>query len=174
MADGMQALGLIWGDVDPFARDFEEVCAPLSAPVHFGARLLFNHWSAKQEKGGMIVGRDVPARALGPALRNLILYEPISGGSNFHVRLAGSALLRRFGRDVTGLNLSDIYEGPSFERHRGEMANMILDRRPFSMDVALKKSRGDSLHFEVLGLTVLHESGARWALVGIFYHDWVG
>jgi hypothetical protein len=47
----MQALGLIWGDVDPFARDFEEVCTLLREPVHFGARLLFNHWREKQEKG---------------------------------------------------------------------------------------------------------------------------
>jgi hypothetical protein len=38
----------------------------------------------------------------------------------------------------------------------------------------LKKSRRNSLHFEVLGLPVLNEDGARWALAGIFYHDWVG
>ena len=170
----MQALGQIWGDVDPFARDFEEVWTPQPEPVHFGARLLFNHWRERQGNGGMIVGRDLPARGLSPTLRNLILYEPIAGASNFHVRLAGSALLRRFGRDVTGLNLSELFHGTAFERHRSEMTNMILDRRHFSADVVLKKSRRTSLQYEMLGLPVLHESGARWALAGIFYHDWVG
>jgi hypothetical protein len=170
----MQALGLIWGDVDPFARDFEEVCTLLREPVHFGARLLFNHWREKQEKGGMIVGRDLPARELSPTLRNLVLYEPIDGGSDFHVRLAGSALLRRFGRDITGLNLSDLFVGHVFEQHRSEMVDMIRHREHFSVDVMLKKSRRNSLHFEVLGLPVLNEDGARWALAGIFYHDWVG
>ncbi len=170
----MQALGLIWGDVDPRARDFNEVRTPLSAPVHFGARLLFNHWSEKQEKGGMIVGRDIPARELSTTLRNIALCEPVSGGSDFRVRLAGSAFLRRFGRDITGLNLSDLFEGASFERHRIELANMIVDRQHFSMDVVLKKSRRNSLHYEVLGLPVLNETGARWAVLGIFYHDWVG
>jgi len=170
----MQALGLIWGDVDPFARDFEETCTILREPVHFGARLLFNHWREKQATGGMVVGRDLPARELSPALRNLVLYEPIAGCRDFHVRLAGSALLRRFGRDITGMNLSDLFEGGAFEQHRSEMANMISERRHFCVDVMLKKTRRNSLHFEVLGLPVLAESGARWALAGIFYHDWVG
>jgi len=170
----MQALGLIWRDVGPFARDHVEVTTPLAEPVHFGARLLFNHWREKQEKGGLIVGRDLPARALSPALRNLGLYEPIAGCRDFHVRLAGSAFLRRFGRDVTGLKLSDLFEGAAFESHRSQMANMIADRRHFSTDVVLKKNRRDSLNFEMLGLPVLNENGARWALTGIFYHDWVG
>lgn len=170
----MQALGLIWGDVDPHARGFEEVRTPLPAPVHFGARLLFNHWSEKQEKGGMIVGRDIPSRELSTTLRNLALCEPIAGGSDFRVRLAGSAYLRRFGRDVTGLALSDLFEGAAFERHRKELADMIVSRQHFSMDVLLKKSRRDTLHYEVLGLPVLNETGLRWALLGIFYHDWVG
>jgi hypothetical protein len=170
----MQALGLIWGDVDPHARDFEEVATPLREPVHFGARLLFKQWREKQQKGGMIVGRDIPSRALGSTLRNLALHEPIAGGSDFYVRLAGSAFLRRFGRDITGCTLSELFDGDTFERHRCQLANMILDRRPFSLDMKLKKSGRDSLHFEVLGLPVLHESGTRWALTGIFYHDWVG
>jgi hypothetical protein len=170
----MQALGLIWGDDDPRGADVEEGTTPLAEPVHFGARLLFKYWSEKQQTGGLIVGRDLPSRALGPTLRHLALYEPIAGGSDFYVRLAGSALLRRFGRDITGSTLSELFDKPVFERHRERLANMILDRRPFSLDMKLKKSGRHSLHFEVLGLPVLHESGTRWALSGIFYHDWVG
>jgi hypothetical protein len=156
------------------ARDIEEVHTPLPAPVHFGARLLFNHWQGKQQTGGMIVGRDLPSRALTPTLRNLILLEPVEGCRDFHVRLAGSAMLRRFGRDVTGLNLSDIFEGETFERRRSAMTCVIQTRSPVSTDVVLKKSRRDRLRFEVLGLPLLAESGARWVLSGIFYHDWVG
>lgn len=170
----MQALGLIWGDDDSRSGDVVEVATPLREPAHFGARLLFKHWSEKQEKGGMIVGRDLPSRALGPTLRHLALYEPIAGGSDFYVRLAGGALLRRFGRDITGCTLSELFDATTFECHRTRLANMILDRRPFSLDMKLKKGGRDGLHFEVLGLPVLHESGTRWALTGVFYHDWVG
>ena len=170
----MQALGLIWRDVGPFAQDHEEVATPLDGPGHFGARLLFNHWLQKQEKGGMIVGRDIPARALSSSLRNLALYEPIAGCRDFQIRLAGNAFLRRFGRDVTGLKLSNLFEGAMFERHRSQMAEMIANREPFSTDVVLKKSRRESLQFERLGLPILNENGGRLALIGIFYHDWVG
>jgi hypothetical protein len=170
----MHALGMIWGDFESLSRDFEEVRTPLPEPVHFGARLLFNHWRDRQEKGGMIVGRDVPSRELAPTLRNLVLLEPVAGARDFRVRLAGSACLRRFGRDVTGLNLSGLYEGDAFERHRRELADMIVHRQHFSMEVTLKKSRRNTLNYEVVGLPILSESGGRWAMLGIFYHDWVG
>src|ERR1700760_5150866 len=99
----MQALGLIWGDVDPFARDFEEVCTLLREPVHFGARLLFNTWREKQEKGGFQLGRDLPSRELSTTLRNLVVYEPVDGGRDFPVRLARPGLLRPAGRGLNGI-----------------------------------------------------------------------
>ena len=169
----MQALGLIWKDFGS-ASGVEEIRTPLREPVHFGARLLFNHWRVKQAAGGMVVGRDLPVRELTPALRNLILYEPLEGGHDFQVRLAGSANLRRFGRDVTGQRLSEMFEGDAFEWRRKTLANALVTREHVSTDVLLKRSRGDSLRFEVLTLPVLNESGARWALGGIFYPDWVG
>src|SRR6202012_1954162 len=103
-----QALGLIWKDFGS-TPDVQETCTPLRAPVHFGARLLFSHWQEKQAAGGMIVGRDIPSRAITSALRHLILYEPLEGGHDFRIRLAGSANLRRFSRDVTGMRLSELF-----------------------------------------------------------------
>jgi hypothetical protein len=170
----VQALGQIWGDVDPLARDFEEVSTRLHEPVHYGARLLFSHWEEKQREGGFQLGRDLPSRALSTTLRNLMIFEPAADGSDLRVRLAGSALLRRFGRDVTGLMLFDLFAGAQFERHRSQMADMLIDGEPFFRDVARKKGRNNRLHFEVLGLPVRSESGAPWALTGTFYHDWVG
>jgi hypothetical protein len=169
----MQALGLIWKDFGS-ASDFEEICTPLRHPVHFGARLLLNHWREKQAKGGMVVGRDLPARALSPALRHLILYEPLDGGHDFRVRLAGSANLRRFGRDITGTRLSDLFDGNAFDWRRKTLARVLTTREPCSSDVLLKRNRGDSLRFEVLTVPVLNEAGVRWALGGIFYPDWLG
>jgi hypothetical protein len=169
----MQALGLIWKDFGN-TPDIQETCTPLREPVHYGARLLLNHWSEKQAKGGMVVGRDLPARELSPALRHLILYEPLEGGHDFRVRLAGSANLRRFGRDVTGTRISELFEGDAFEWRLKTLARVLTTREPCSSDVLLKRSRRDSLRFEVLTLPVLNEAGARWALGGIFYPDWVG
>src|SRR4029077_18422682 len=90
----MQALGLVWGDVDTPSYEPDEQSMPLAAPVHFGARLLFEYWEERAAHGGIAIGRDVPPRKLSPILLNPAVYEPLEG--DFRIRLAGAAFLRRF------------------------------------------------------------------------------
>src|SRR5665213_3237509 len=139
------------------------------------ARALLAHWHDNQAKGGLVFGQDVPSRELSATLRNLIVYEPLDEGRDFRVRVAGSALIRRFGRDVKGLLLSELFEGGMFARQRDEMNAMIRDGKPFSLDVVLWSGRRNGLQFEVLGLPILaSENGPYWPVIAIFYHDWVG
>jgi hypothetical protein len=169
----MQALGLVWRDVDALAADVHEKRTKILEPVHFGSRILFDNWRKRRQDGGFVVGRDVPSRALSPVLRNLVVYEPMDGGRDFKVRLAGSALIRRFDCDITGLKLSELFDRVSFECHRDAAAAVIATDTPNVLDVKLMSKGRTQLHFEALGLPVQSpDQSAVWLLGGLFYYDW--
>ncbi|HEY1630899.1 MAG TPA: PAS domain-containing protein [Rhizomicrobium sp.] len=169
----MQALGLVWRGVDAASADAQEKRSRIPEPIHFGARLLFDTWRRRRAKEGFMVGRDVPSRALASVLRNLILYEPLDGGRDFKIRLAGSALIRRFDCDVTGLKLSEVYDRAHFECRGDAMRGIIANDAPQIHDVKFVARGSTELHFEVMGLPVLSAGGtAVWVLGGLFYYDW--
>jgi len=168
----MQALGLVWDTVDPLNADLSETVTQIPEPLHFGARLLFERWRELQSGDGFVVGRDVPARQLGGILRNLAIYEPLEDCRDFRARLAGTAFLRRFGRDITGLMLSEIFQEPGFESHRANMAEIVRAGVPQAFDVKMKRGDRTFLRGEALRLPV--ESADRmntWILSGLFYYD---
>jgi len=168
----MQALGLVWDAFDPLTADLSETATQIPEPVHFGARLLFEHWRELQGSGGFVVGRDVPARQLGGILRNLAIFEPLEDCSDFRVRLAGTAFLRRFGRDITGLKLSEIVQAACFERHRANMAEIVRSGAALAYDVKLRRGKRTVLHAEALRLLVQSADRTRtWVLSGLFYYD---
>jgi hypothetical protein len=169
----MQALGLVWRGVDGAATDAQETRRRIPEPIHYGARLLFDTWRRRRAKDGFVVHRDVPSRPLATILRNLVIYEPLSGARDFRTRLAGSALIRRFDCDITGLKLSELFDGADFESRRDALAAIVDAGTPDIMDVKLVARGETQLHFEVLGLPV--ESPDRssvWVMGGLFYYDW--
>lgn len=166
----MQALGVVWGKVE--SSDNEDV-RPLSKPRHFGARLLYDYWSDCNGQGRFMVGRDVPSRALGPIMRNLMLCEPVDGGRDFRIRLAGAALLRRFGRDVTGEKYSTIFRNEVASHRCSDLREMLHSGEPVMRDVSIPQGTRPQLRFEVLSVPITASDGkSMWALTGIFYHDW--
>ena len=169
----MQALGLVWGNLDPVSANLEEIRTEIPCPTHYGARLLLDHWISREARGGFVVGRDVPSRDIASILRNLALYEPIDGAADFRVRLAGAAFMRRFGRDITGLMLSQIYDATKFEIQRENLESVIRSGRPYIVDV--KAVRGDRvfLRFEGIGLRVLSPDRKNaWVMGALFSSDW--
>jgi hypothetical protein len=169
----MQALGLVWRGVDVTSSDAQEKAARIPEPIHFGARLLFDTWRRRRAKDGFVVNRDVPSRALASVLRNLVIFQPLDGMRDFKIRLAGSALIRRFDCDITGLKLSELFDRPGFEGRRNAMANIIGTDTPDILDVKLVSRGSTQLHFEVLGLPVQSpDRSAVWVLGGYFYYDW--
>jgi hypothetical protein len=169
----MQALGLVWGNLDPVAANFEEIRIEVSRPTQYGALLLLDHWRSRDTRGGFVVGRDVPSRELAPVLRNLALYEPIEDGADFRIRLAGTAFLRRFGRDITGLKLSDVYETKHLDAERENLAEVIRSRKPYIVDAKIKREERIYMRFEILRLRVLSpDRKDAWVMGGLFYSDW--
>ena len=168
----MQALGLVWDTVNPLTADLSETVTQIPEPLHFGARLLFERWRGLQGGDGFVVGRDVPARQLGGILRNLAIYEPLEDCRDFRARLAGTAFLRRFGRDITGLKLSEIFQDVGFERHRAKMADIVRSGEPQAIDVKLQRRNRTLLHAEALRLPVQSANRTNtWVLSGLFYYD---
>jgi hypothetical protein len=169
----MQALGLVWRDVDSISPDCDEFCAPRDEPSHCGAQLTFQNWQEKHRNGGFVVGRDLPSRTLAGVLRNLAIYEPVEGGADFRLRVAGTGLVRRYGCDVTGLMLSQIYEPRAFETQRERMAK-VRDGAPSFADIRMSRGRRVELQYESLQLPVCSPDLAQsWVMGGFFYHDWV-
>jgi len=166
----MQALGLVWDNFDSLNADLSETISPIPAPVHFGAKLLHARWREHEKGGGFVIGRDVPSRQLSGILRNLAIFEPEV--SDFRVRLAGTAFLRRFGRDITGLKLSEIFKQPNFEFHRDSMAEIVKTGVPSALDVKLKRKKRTILHCEALRLPVISpDRKGTWILSGLFFHE---
>lgn len=170
----MQALGLIWGDVDPLCPDFEEIRTPLQSAVHEHGRFFMEFWRKRADADGFIVGRDLPSRHLSYALRNLAVLEPMDGGKDFHIRVAGTALRRRFGRDVTGSRLSEVFSHTDFNRCRMEVSTMLATATPYVVDVKICTQAQKPLHFETIGVPALApDRKTPWAVMGVFYYDWL-
>ncbi|HWU25795.1 MAG TPA: PAS domain-containing protein [Rhizomicrobium sp.] len=170
----MQALGLVWGDHHAVNANLREVRAPIGEPTQYGAKLLLEQWRARTDTSlGFVVGRDVPSRALAPILRSLAIYEPLEGMKDFRIRLAGTAFVRRFGRDVTGARLSDLYAPEAWETQCRALASVVESGSPNVGDVKITRDNRVYIRFESLSLPVLSpDSKDIWVMSGIFYFDW--
>ncbi|HEV2562857.1 MAG TPA: PAS domain-containing protein [Rhizomicrobium sp.] len=169
----MQALGQVWGGIDPKAEDLVEKRTLIAAPTNFGAQLLLETWRKRAADGGFVVGRDLPSRALSSILRNLAVFEPIDNQTDFHVRLAGTGMLRRFGRDITGVRLSEVFPPQLFERRKAMLLATIHSGQPVMGDIELAHGNRKPLRFEIVALPVLAPDRVTpWVLAGLFYHDW--
>jgi hypothetical protein len=170
----MQALGLVWGNLDPVAQNLEEIRTEIPTPTQYGACLLLDQWKTREQRGGFVVGRDVPSRDLASILRNIALYEPVDDGADFRVRLAGTAFMRRFGRDITGLTLSRIYGPEDFREKREALVGIIHSKKPVIVDVRILRNARTVMRFEGLGLRVLSPDRKDvWVMGGLFYSDWL-
>jgi hypothetical protein len=165
----MQGLGLSVDDrIVDCGRDEHTV---LGAPVHRDARFLYGEWRKHASAGGFMVGIHIPSRKLGRVLPAISLYEPRDGGRDFHVRLAGTALRLRFGRDITGLNLSEVFKGRSFDDYAGRMRRVLTDGEPFMLDLRTAHDGLTQLRFEWLGLQVFSPDCRHpWIMTGHFLY----
>ncbi len=169
----MQALGLVWGDLNTRAGGFHEVFTVMREPSHYDARHLFEFWRERNSEGGFIVGRHVPSRPLARLLSHLVVYEPLNGGEDFRARIAGTSLLRRFGRDISGCKLSELFEPDAFEAQRDDMQSLLRTGKPCVLEVKASLDGYPALHFEIVALPVLAPDGQTpWILSGLFYYDW--
>jgi hypothetical protein len=168
----MQALGLVWENLVRSGRPLQAFRTPIAEPTHFGARLLLEHWWDRQPRGGIVMGRDLPLRSLGCILRNLAIYEPLDGGRDYHVRLAGAAFMRLFAQEISGLNISQFIASDCIDEHREELSD-ACEGAPISHSVRIMCGEKIHAEFETLHLRILAPKGvAAWVLGSVFFADW--
>jgi hypothetical protein len=164
----MQALGQVWGRVDPRAPDLRETATSLAAPKLYGAQLLLDQW--RKAENGFAVGREIPSRVLSSILRNIAVFEPIDG--DYRVRVGGTALLQRFGRDITGARMSELYAPATFARRCKWLRDAMDGNRPVIHHIEMRQGNRRPLSFELVFLPLLApDLCSKWALAGFFYYE---
>ena len=114
----MQALGQVWGRVDPHAPDLKETATPLDIePRLYGAQLAAARL-AQAPKAALSSAAIFP-RARFRACCAISRCSSRVGQSRISARASRAPrCLRRFGRDITGANMSELYAPATFARRR--------------------------------------------------------
>lgn len=143
----------------------------ISEPVHPSTIALIECWRARKAEGGMRMGRDIPCRSMASLLHSIVIAEPIGDWEDALIRLAGSVLTERFGRDVTGMRIGALYENDP------EGGRMLLagakradeTREPVLLDARIMAVKTMVMRFEVVFLPIFAPDGVtHWCLAGTF------
>jgi hypothetical protein len=149
--------------------DIRDHYVSLEAPTHPKALRLMEFWKANAAKG-IVIGRDVPSRAISDILSSIAIFEPVDGGRDYRARLAGESVRRRFSRDITGKFLSELFPADDFHDHRDANNAHVLSGTPQIIDSRLTNGAVEQMHLEVVILPVLApDLASKWLLVGLFY-----
>jgi hypothetical protein len=144
---------------------------PIAAPVHPEAAKALAFWDARPADG-IVIGRDVPSRAIASMLSHIIVHEPINGGSDLKVRVAGTAIRKRFGRDITGETLSRLFPTPAFPHRLKSVLTAIETGAPQFADCQLSTGSLEILHSELVILPVFAPDRVRkWTLSIVFFFN---
>jgi hypothetical protein len=167
VADGSSILE----DANSGSSGIQTEYRPIAAPAHPEAVKALAFWDARPADG-IIIGRDVPSRAIASLLSHIIVHEPIDGGSDLKVRVAGTAVRRRFGRDVTGETLSKLFPTPSFPERLKSVLTAIETGVPQFADCQLSSGSLEILHSELVILPVLApDRVSKWAMTVVFFFN---
>lgn len=143
----------------------------LEVPTHPQAQEFLAFWNTRP-KDGIVIGRDVPSRRIAGLLGHVIVFEPVDGGSDCRVRLAGDSIRLRFERDVTGMRMSQMFPPAQFREHIATTLAVISSQAPVIIDTHLTNGTVEKMHMEVVILpAVAPDRVNNWILVGLFYFD---
>lgn len=153
------------------SAEFQYPKAKITVPEHPGSIALIGHWQGCEASGGMRMGRDVPSRATSKLLPNIAICEPLGAWADARVRIAGSILTQRFGRNIAGSLIRELYNSDP------ESGEMLLEgarqaqetRQPSLLSTRVVSNKIEVMRFEVVALPISSPDGLTpWCMVGIF------
>ncbi len=103
-------------------------------------------------------------------LPNIAICEPVDAWVDARIRLAGSVLTERFGRDIAGMPISELYNSdPEGRRMLPECARRAQETRlPGLFDTRVVANKIELMRFEVAALPIFAPDGLTpWCLAGI-------
>lgn len=154
-----------WIASDITVGDYER----LTVPSHPEAVAVMAYWEQHAAQG-LRIGRDIPSHAVAHWLSHMSVNEPIPGGCDFKIRLAGEAVKVRFGRDVTGERLTRLFGAAEFLPRSADLCDVIAHGCPHLARVHYHAGNVDILNVELVMLPVTAPNGVdHWALTFAFY-----
>lgn len=144
------------------------------APELSPTRALLKIWQQYEADDGMRMGRDIPSRKLARFLAHISIIEAIDDWADSFVRLAGQALMIRFGKDITGARGSEVFSD-NLERHRVlcDLARAAQrSRKPFFMDSAVVRGGEALMRMETLHVPIYGPDGSpAWHMSALFFFN---
>lgn len=161
-------LGLVtYKGVSPV--QFRDEVAYIAAPELPGPQRLLAIWQTRPADG-LMMGRDVPSRALAPLLSHLVVWEPLNDATDFRVRLAGDTLHRRFDGDIKGRLMSELFPVQDLAEHLQTNRRAINSDSPVFLKVFVTSKVAENLSAEVVILPIVSPDRASlWTLSGAFF-----
>lgn len=126
---------------------------PITELTHPLADKVMAFWQSRPVDG-IVIGRDVPSRAIASLLSRIIVHEPIDGDRDLKVRVAGGGIVRRFGIDITGKTMSELFPTADFKDRRESVLKAIREGTPQYADCVLSTGSIEMLHTELVILPV--------------------
>jgi hypothetical protein len=136
---------------------------------HSMAEEAMRFWDGRPQDG-IVIGRDIPSRAIAKLLSRTIIYQPIEGGRDLKVHLAGTSIRRRFGRDITGAKMSELFVPEEFPVRYKTMMETVESNEPRMATIVHRAGPVEILRLELLMLPARSPDGSEiWPLVFCFY-----
>src|SRR5271169_1883440 len=91
---------------------------------------LFAYWAGLRQPGSLPRRCDLDPGRIKRLLPTVSLTQVIREPRDYRLRLAGTGLYGVYGGEITGKRLSDIYSSAAADYWRGELDQVVEDRRP--------------------------------------------
>jgi hypothetical protein len=152
--------------------DLEHRMTVVQTAAHPCSIQLLAYWRECDARGGMRMGRDVPSRAIGSLLKDLCVAEPVDDWADARIRLAGSTMTEYFGRDVSGMLMSQTIKGgreSDFKLMMNGARYATANNKPGTIDHLLLDEGRVALRQEMTAVPIWSPEGdARWLVTGTF------
>ena len=166
----MQTLGFLLDLAPDPELGFEQCETRRAVPSHKDARMLLEYWIERRRE--LVMGRDLPSRRLARTLPNLAILDYRPARQDFRVRLAGFALMRRFGRDIGQHYLREILPNPQLDDLHALLMEARSSAVPLVQDVKIKCAGRPLLHYEMVLLRALSaDRQTPLVLMGLFFFE---
>jgi hypothetical protein len=138
---------------------------------HGDAQKLLAYWEARPPDG-IVIGRDIPSRSIASLLSSILIWEPVQDGSDMRVRLAGASLEKRYGYDVKGRLMSEMFPPEAFVDHLRETMSVIKTGKSAIIEARLRAGTVEKMHIEVVLFPVFApDRKSKLVLTGTFYFN---
>jgi hypothetical protein len=90
---------------------------------------LFAYWASLRAGGRLPGRRDIDPGRFKRHLPTISLIDVVED-AEFRIRLAGTGLYGVYGGEITGKRLTEIYAPPALDYWRGELRQVVQEKRP--------------------------------------------